>query len=314
MNVVSIGEVLWDVVGQQEHIGGAPFNFAAHVARLGHEVSFVSAVGNDERGQRILGSMSRMGLSTRFIRQVPEYATGIVTISLDKDGQPDYVIHRPAAYDVPELSEEDLTEIFSHPVDWIYFGTLVQTSPAVRRLTQRLLESGKGSRQFYDVNLRNGCWQPSLVLELMARATMVKMNVDEAGVVTQLFGQPLESSSRSLENFCRGAANRFGWEGLCITRGPDGCALLLGTEYVESSGYAVQALDTVGAGDAFAAAFLHGVGSGWPANRIADLANRVAALVASRPGGVPEWTIAEVEALQGSDSRPDPYSQHRETA
>jgi fructokinase len=56
-------------------------------------------------------------------------------------------------------------------------------------------------------------------------------------------------------------------------------------------------VDTVGAGDAFAAAFLHGLGSGWPLGKIADFANRVGALIAARPGAVPDWTPEECWAL-----------------
>jgi fructokinase len=65
--VISIGEVLWDVFGEEAHLGGAPFNFAAQLQRLGHEVSFVSAIGEDERGDRILARMSAMGLSTEYV-------------------------------------------------------------------------------------------------------------------------------------------------------------------------------------------------------------------------------------------------------
>ncbi len=315
MNVISIGEVLWDIVGQAEHLGGAPFNFAAHLARLGHPVSFVSAVGTDERGERILDAMPHLGLSARYVLRVAEHPTGVVTVSLDSAGHPRYLIHRPAAYDFPRVGEEDLAELFAHPVDWIYFGTLLQMSPAAKRVTMRLLDAGQGTRRFYDVNLRVGCWEPSLVRELMAEATMVKMNADEAAEVARVFGQPFGPPLGALEKFCRVCAASFGWQGVCITRGADGCALLLGDEYVEASGYAVQVSDTVGAGDAFAAALVHGVGSGWPSAQVADFANRVGAIVASRSGAVPWWTIAEVEALQqGPDCRSDPQSQHRETA
>ena len=51
MNLISIGEVLWDVVGETDHLGGAPLNFAAHAAKLGHSCFLVSAVGSDERGE-----------------------------------------------------------------------------------------------------------------------------------------------------------------------------------------------------------------------------------------------------------------------
>ena len=68
-------------------------------------------------------------------------------------------------------------------------------------------------------------------------------------------------------------------------------------QFIEAPGYPVHVLDTVGAGDAFAAAFLHGLGKGWPTPAVADFANRVGALVASRRGAIPDWTIAEADAL-----------------
>ena len=67
VRVISIGEVLWDVFGEEEHLGGAPFNFAAHLKRLGHEVAFVSGVGEDQRGDRIPSRMSEMALSTEYV-------------------------------------------------------------------------------------------------------------------------------------------------------------------------------------------------------------------------------------------------------
>ena len=102
MNVLSIGEVLWDVFGDTEYLGGAALNFAAHARILGHSVSFLSAVGDDPRGQRIVEKMEAMGLPTRFLHQVKEHPTGIVTVNLDASGQPHFTIHRPAAYDFPE--------------------------------------------------------------------------------------------------------------------------------------------------------------------------------------------------------------------
>ena len=50
MNIISIGEVLWDVFGDTELLGGGAFNFCAHAKILGHSVSFISAVGDDHKG------------------------------------------------------------------------------------------------------------------------------------------------------------------------------------------------------------------------------------------------------------------------
>jgi fructokinase len=294
VNVISIGEVLWDVVGANEHLGGAPFNFAAHLKRLGHEVWFVSAVGDDPRGARIVERMAAMGLASRYVRRNAQYATGSVTVTLKAAGQPEFVIHRPAAYDFPELSPAMLRELSSQSVNWIYFGTLLQMSSPARELTSRILGALPKARRFYDVNLRVGCWTPALVRELMEQATVVKLNEDEVEEIARAF----DTKHDSLEQFCRSYARQFRWEGVCVTRGVAGCALLLGNEYVEAEGYRVTVADAVGAGDAFAAAFLHGLGSGWPPVRIADFANRVGALVASRSGAIPDWNFEEVAQLQ----------------
>lgn len=293
MRIVSVGEVLWDVIGDKEYLGGAALNFAAHATRLGHTVFFISAVGKDERGRRVLERMAEIGLSTRYVREVESYPTGVVTVELDSAGVPRFTIHHPAAYDAPELSEGDVQELLSLPPDWIYFGTLFQMSPQARRLTYRLIEPLRGARLLYDVNLRKDSYTAPLVREFMAHGQVVKLNEDEAATIDQMFGR----SSQSLEDFCRFYAREFGWESACVTRGEKGCAMLVNGEYVEASGYSVQAQDTVGAGDAFAAAFIHGLSLQWPPREIADFANRVAALVASRPGGTPHWTVEEARGL-----------------
>jgi fructokinase len=63
--------------------------------------------------------------------------------------------------------------------------------------------------------------------------------------------------------------------------------MLVGDDYVQAAGAPVVVADTVGAGDAFAAAFLHGLIMGWPAPNVAEFSNRAGAMVASVPGAIP---------------------------
>lgn len=291
MRIISIGEVLWDVLGAEEHLGGAPLNFAAHASRLGHEVRLVSAVGVDPRGARTLARMRALGLDTRFVRQVNDCATGVATVALDGAGQPLFTIHRPAAYDHAALSAVQLEEMRAWKPHWIYFGTLFQSLSQGRELVRQIVAENPESRRFYDVNLRKGCYTASLVSELIAASTLVKLNEDEALAVSGLLGQ----ASSMLEPFCRSLARDFGLQAVCVTRGARGCALWLAGEYEKADGEAVNVRDAIGAGDAFAAALVHGIGSGWTAPSIAAFANRVGALVASRPGAIPEWRIEEAE-------------------
>lgn len=293
MKIISIGEVLWDIVGDAEHLGGAPFNFAFHAHTLGHDVTLVSAVGNDARGNRILETMRELGLKASYVGRIESYATGTATVTTNAAGDPEFVIHRPAAYDFVQLSDSDLRALIWGSPDWVYFGTLAQQSAKTRETTQRLLETTR-ARRFYDVNLRPRCYDASLVCELASLANVVKLNVDERLEMERMFGQ----SYNSPDEFCRAYRDRFGWQSVAITRGAQGCCLLLGDHYCEAPAYRVSVSDTIGAGDAFSAALMHGIGAGWECERVADFANRAAAVVVSRPGGTPRWAIEEAAALK----------------
>jgi len=293
MHAIGIGEILWDLIGDSEYLGGAVLNFSVQLTRLGHRVSFVSAVGDDARGHLALAKARDLGLSTRFIRTLSDPATGIVTVTVDAGGQPSYVIHRPAAYDFASLVDSDFAALASPPPDWIAFGTLFSMHPHARQLLRTVIQRFPSARRFYDINLRRDSYTPEHVASLCELAQIVKLNDVEVSMVGQMFGTP----ETTLESFCRSYAARFGWQAVCVTRGSAGCALLLAGEYLELPGYRVKVADTVGAGDAFAAALVHGIHAGWPAHQVADFANRLGALVASRPGGVPAWTADDLTEL-----------------
>jgi fructokinase len=294
VRILGIGEILWDVFDQTERLGGASFNFAAQARRLGHEVVFLSAVGEDDRGRRALRAVEELGLPARLVRTVAGQPTGFVTVSVDLAGQPEFVIHRPAAYDFLDLGRSDFEELAAFDPAWIYFGTLHQMDPHARFVTQELLDFFGDARRFYDINLRDNSYTPELLDRLLPQADVVKLNHDEVAAVGGMLGW----SPTGLEDFCRSAGGRFGWDAVCVTRGERGCALLVDGIYAEVAGFPVHVADTVGAGDAFAAAFLHGLGLGWKPAEIGDFANRLGALIASRPGALPEWTLEECRALR----------------
>lgn len=283
---------MWDVFEDGERLGGAPFNFAAHAARLGNEVLFASAVGEDARGRAALRQAAELGLAGPYLKTVSARATAHVTVTLE-DGQPDYVIHRPAAYDAASLSDDDLRALARRKPDWLYFGTLFAHLSEPRMQLERMLAALPLTKRFYDINLRKDSWSRDLLGELMGHANILKINEGESRTVAELFGGPAEG----LERFARWAVAEWRLDGVAITRAEEGCSLLLDGRWVECEGVRVELADAVGAGDAFAAAFLHGVGQGWEAEKIGAFANRVGALVASRAGAIPRWEAEEAWAL-----------------
>jgi fructokinase len=289
--IAVIGEVLWDVFPDSTSLGGAPLNFAAHARRLGNEIALISAVGSDDLGRKTLARISGLGLDTGMVGVSCRWETGTARIMLGPDGEAEFTIVRPAAYDDIAFSDEQLRQL----ADWspwdLYYGTLFASSESGHATLRRVLSAIPEARRFYDVNLRPDCGSPELIRELLTEANVVKLNETELEALHPFAGLPDDP-----EGFCRMGARLFGWEAACVTLGARGCALMVGENYVEVPGCRVRVADPVGAGDAFAAAFVHGLDCGWTAQRIAEYANRLGALVASRAGAIPDWKPSEISA------------------
>ena len=111
MRIVSVGEILWDVIGENEYLGGAPLNFAAHAQMLGHEVYPLSALGADRRGHKAVEILKRRGMSNEFVQVLPDQPTGTAEVELDMEGKPTFRIVRPVAYDFVDLTNHELEQI-----------------------------------------------------------------------------------------------------------------------------------------------------------------------------------------------------------
>jgi fructokinase len=300
--IVAIGEVLWDVFHDSKRLGGAPLNFAAHAGRLGRQVLLISGIGGDALGRSALAAIEAVGLDSRFIQTVRALPTGVARVILGPDGQTSFRIERPAAYDALSLSAEQCSEIAAWSPQWLYHGTLFAHREQPRSMLNQLVAALPRTSLFYDVNLRPGCFSPGLVREMLARADVVKLNESEMAAVAGNAGLP----KTSIEEFCATGAARFGWKAVAVTLGGRGCAVWSHGEYVEAPSREVRVADTVGAGDGFAAAMLHGLCCGWTARAIADFANQLGSLIASRPGGIPDWTLDELRIPDQPSGRSQP--------
>jgi fructokinase len=293
VTILSVGEVLWDLFPDGAHLGGASFNFAASCARLGHTALFLSAVGEDDWGARALAGIAAAAVSTDFVQTTSKASTGAVHVVFDKEGQPDYTIQRPAAYDFLRVDDKVIVELSPHKPGVIYFGTLSQIYQNNRDVVSAIVQTFPKALKFYDVNLRRNSYSLELFQHLFPGADVVKVNVAETETIQDLF----HTHEKTLEQFCRAYAKHYGWSGVCVTRGAAGCSLLLDGVFVEVAGFPVKTDHPVGAGDAFSAAFCHGIGQGWQAARVAEFANRVGAVVASRPEAVSDWNVEDCFAL-----------------
>jgi len=277
--MLGLGELLWDVFPDGKRPGGAPANFAFHAAQLGHDASVISRVGDDAPGRELLDHLRRHGISTDFIQIDPARPTGAVSVTVAPDGSPAFTVVENEAWDY--LADEPLLHQAVASADVVSFGTLTQRGEKSRETVKSLLNSAKNTVLF-DINLRKNFWSKKLVEDGLTRATIAKLNQREEQMLKQL---GLGKGDRV--DWCRSILLEFRLEMVCVTRGKDGC-LLVGTEgHFEHPGYPVEVADTVGCGDAFAAAVAHCYLRGHPLDKTAEFANRVGSFVASRPGATP---------------------------
>jgi fructokinase len=281
--ILGIGELLWDVMPEGTRLGGAPTNFTVMAGRLGNDAAILSRLGRDDLGRKAVEVLNELGAETRSLQIDALYETGRVTVTL-KDGQPDYTIHQPAAWDFLSLSDDWVR--LAERADAVCFGTLAQRNLASQQAIQELIAQTKAQCiRIFDVNLRPPFYTSKVIEESLELATVLKMNDAEVPAVLSLLGLGAESD-------LRGASERLLAEFsslalVAITRGGQGSLLVTRDEWHEHPGIAVDVADTIGAGDAFTAALTHYLLRGASLGVLNEAGNRWGAWVASQSGAMP---------------------------
>ena len=294
--VLGIGELLWDLLPAGARVGGAPFNVTAHLRRLGCDAAFLTAVGDDDLGQRALAELRGLDIRADLVQVTADAPTGTVAVTLAGGGLPAYEIRSPVAYERAGGDAATLAAASAFAPTAVVFGTLAQRFAPVRAATRSILAAHPGAMRVYDVNLRDGCWTTPLVAELLAEASVLKLNEGEV----ELLAAALDLPSESLVGFAVAAAARYDLEVVCITQGAAGATAWSPDGVASAAGVAIDVVDTVGAGDAFTAAFVGWLLRGSPVAQALRFGNALGALVASRAGAIPAWDLAELVAFEAA--------------
>src|SRR6266567_1213472 len=253
--ILGIGELLWDVLPEGPRLGGAPANFTVMAGRLGCHASILSRIGRDDLGRAAVDLLDPMPVDTEFLQVDPAHETGRVTVAF-KDGQPEYIIHDPAAWDFLELSDEWVQ--LAERADAICFGSLAQRSLESRQTIQTLAAQAKANCvRVFDVNLRAPFYSSEVVQESLELASVMKMNDAEVPLVLGLLGLPAfdPEDSGALRPAVEKLLEEFPpLQMVAVTRGGCGSLLVTREAWHDHPGIPVNVADTIGAGDAFTAA------------------------------------------------------------
>lgn len=261
-DLVALGESLIDFTpsgtneqGMQmfsRNPGGAPANVLAMFAKLGGNTAFIGKVGDDGFGRFLTRNMADAGIDTRGVRVDKTVPTTLAFVQLDEHGDRSFSFYRNPGADIM-LAKEEVPDDLVKNCRIFHFGSVSLTEEPCRTAT---IEAAKAARSAgailsYDPNYRPLLWHDEVTAkremqDAMQLANLVKVSEEEMCLLTGK--TDLEAGAAELE--------AMGPAVVLVTLGPDGAYFHTRRANGLVPTYAVKAVDTNGAGDAFLGALL----------------------------------------------------------
>lgn len=253
--IIGLGELLWDMLPEGREIGGAPANFAWHMAQFGYDARVVSAVGRDSEGETLMHGLAQRGLRAEVPRV--SYPTGRVDVTLDGEGIPQYNILTEVAWDHIPYTEP--MRAMAKTARCLCFGSLAQRSEDSRHTIARFLDDApQEALRVFDINLRQAFYGRAVVEASLRRCNILKINDEEAVVLSRMF----DLGTRDILQIAERLREAYALQAVILTCGSRGSRVFYEGGVSVQATPRVAVADTVGAGDSFTAGFcaawLHG--------------------------------------------------------
>jgi len=243
--ITCFGEVLMDCLPDKNVIGGAPFNVAINLKRLGNDTQFVSQTGKDQYGNSIYGLAQKEGIQ-EYLSESNEYPTGYVSVKFI-DNEPQYTIHKNTAWHfVPYQPLKIKPQYF-------VFGSLATFSPANKEVFFKYKQLLSDTYFICDLNLRSPFYSDEHILFCLEHCRLLKVNQDEWNQI-----KLLKSCTEDMELFNL-LIDEYHIEQVLLTKGDQGAVLINEKDYLQVPVSPIpdgKFQDAIGAGDGFLAAFL----------------------------------------------------------
>ena len=286
--IVVLGDVMVDVVTRLSaplapgsdapavirfHGGGSAANTAAWLAEAGAEPVLVGRVGDDERGRGAADELRAAGVDARLVVD-PELPTGTCVVIVGPDGErtmaPD-----PGANDA--LTDADLADELLASAEHLHVAGYALLRPGSRPAARAAISRARSHGMTVSVDPSSAALLSPEFLDHAEGAGLLLPNVDEARML---------SGEADPERAARALASRF--DEVVVTLGADGALWTDGREIVRADAVPVEAaVDSTGAGDAFAAGLLSARLNGAAPIEALTAGARLAAKAVARPGGRP---------------------------
>lgn len=291
--IVCFGEVLWDVFPEGTKAGGAPFNVAYHVYKIGTDVKMLSRIGNDELGRKLTDQIENWGITADYIQIDHEHSTSTVIANIDEDNEATYEIINHVAWDYIDFLPEH--EKLVSEADAFVYGSLSARNPKTRETLLKLLEFSK--LNIFDVNFRPPFIEVDLIKELLHKADIVKMNKAEMRRIMEFLDKEYISEDESAAFIM----NHFEIKEIILTKGSKGARYFAGSSNYSFPAVPIQIADTVGSGDSFLSGFISKRIQGKSPEEIMNEATALGAFITSKQGACPDYTYEEFQQFKSQN-------------
>lgn len=293
------------VSGYDLAVAGAEFNVAVGTARLDHRVTYMTKLGNDPFGKRIVSVLNQNKIGNEFVMFAKDKSTGFMLKGRTSIGDPDIFYFRKNSA-ASTLTEDDVDKIDLEKYSHIHLtGILPALSEDTRKATFHLMEKAKAKGLFisFDPNLRPQLWESeeqmkTTINKLASYADLVLPGQAEGKILMGSDDEKLINKFY-LENGASICVTKCGSKGAYVSTKDN--------ENYMVNGYKVEkVVDTVGAGDGFATGVVTGLMEGLPLKDAVKRATAIGAIQVMSRGdneGLP--TRAQLNAFMSNETRRD---------
>jgi 5-dehydro-2-deoxygluconokinase len=285
-----IGRPITEVRSFDAYVGGCPTNVAVGTRRLGLRSALLTAVGDDQVGDFVIAFLDREGIETRFIPRKAGTRTSAVILTIQPPDRFPLTFYRDNCAD----RALDVGDVLRAPVasSHILFlsGTGLSHQPsrdATFAAAARAREAG--ATVIVDIDYRPDQWDAVSAFSRQIQALLASASL-AVGTEEEVAAASGESDVRAgaatlLATGATGGGDADTIGALVIKRGARGATIWRrGVPPADVAPFAVDVLNVLGAGDAFASGFLYGYLQGWPLERAARLGNACGAIIVTRHG------------------------------
>lgn len=258
-------------------LSGAEVNVAIGLSRLGHQVEYLTRLGDDPFGHYTEGVLKKNKIGTSFVTYDAVYRTGIQLKNRVTDGSDPMAPYYRKGSAASHISEAEIDQIELSDVELIHVtGIPPALSETARKATFRLIDRAKEAGIFltFDPNLRPALWESEEVMkeviaELAKKADLILPGIEEC---KRLIGKTDKQE----------IADHYQAQGIPVVMIKDGANGAFVRERETSytvPGYRVEkVVGTVGAGDGFAVGVISGILEGLALKDCAKRGNAIGAI------------------------------------